>query len=177
MEDLMVFLADRLKVQLRDQGKSHDLVDAVFALGDDDLVRIVTRVEALNAFLTTEDGKNLLAGYKRAANIIAAEDKKGALKGVYLDGAVDATLLKEPAEKALAAALNKAAPAAKAAVEREDFAGAMTALAALRGPVDAFMTDVLVNAPEQDLRANRLKLLNRIRESLSAVADFSKIEG
>ncbi len=175
--DLLAFLADRLKVQLREQGKRHDLVDAVFALGDDDLVRIVARVEALEAFLKTDDGKNLLAGYKRAANILAAEDKKGALKDIDLAAPVDAKLLKEPAEKALAAALGRAQPAAKAAVEKEDFAAAMTALAALRGPVDAFMTDVLVNAPEPDLRANRLILLNRIRESLSQVADFSKIEG
>ncbi|MDZ4775824.1 MAG: glycine--tRNA ligase subunit beta [Alphaproteobacteria bacterium] len=175
--DLLAFLADRLKVQLRDQGKRHDLVDAVFALGDDDLVRIVARVEALDAFLKTEDGKNLLAGYKRAANILAAEDKKGALKDVDFAAPVDAKLLSEPAEKALHAALAKAAPAAKAAVEKEDFAAAMTALAGLRAPVDAFMTDVLVNADDKAVRANRLKLLNQIRDSLAAVADFSKIEG
>jgi glycyl-tRNA synthetase beta chain len=175
--DLPEFLSNRLKVQLRDQGKRHDLVDAVFALGDDDLVRIVARVEALEAFLKTDDGKNLLAGYKRAANILAAEDKKGALKDVDLSGVVDAKLLKESAEKALADALAKAAPAAKAAVEKEDFAAAMRALSGLRAPVDAFMTDVLVNAPEPQVRQNRLKLLNRIRESLGAVADFSKIEG
>lgn len=174
---LEVFLADRLKVQLRDQGKRHDLVDAVFALGDDDLVRIVARVEALDAFLKTEDGKNLLAGYKRAANILAAEEKKGALNDVDFAAAVDAKLLAEPAENALHAALAKAAPAAKAAVEKEDFAAAMTALAGLRAPVDAFMTDVLVNAEDKAVRANRLKLLNQIRDSLAAVADFSKIEG
>ncbi len=174
---LFAFLADRLKVQLRDQGKRHDLVDAVFALGDDDLVRIVARVEALEAFLKTEDGKNLLAGYKRAANILAAEDKKGALKDVDFAAPVDAKLLVEPAEKALHAALAKAAPAAKSAVEKEDFAAAMTALAGLRAPVDAFMTDVLVNAEDKAVRANRLKLLNQIRDSLAAVADFSKIEG
>ncbi len=175
--DVIAFLADRLKVQLREQGKRHDLVDAVFALGDDDLVRIVARVEALEAFLKTEDGKNLLAGYKRAANILAAEDKKGALKDIDLAAPIDAKLLKEPAEKALHAALETAAPAAKAAVEKEDFAAAMTALSGLRAPVDAFMTDVLVNAPEPDLRRNRLLLLSRIREGLAAVADFSKIEG
>jgi glycyl-tRNA synthetase beta chain len=175
--DLLAFLADRLKVQLREQGKRHDLVDAVFALGDDDLVRIVARVEALEAFLTTEDGKNLLAGYKRAANILAAEDKKGALADIDLSAPVDAKLLKEPAEKALYAALEKATPAAKAAVAKEDFAAAMTALSGLRAPVDAFMTDVLVNAPETAIRANRLLLLSRIRDGLAAVADFSKIEG
>jgi glycyl-tRNA synthetase beta chain len=175
--DLLGFLADRVRAQLREQGKRHDLVDAVFALGDDDLVRIVARVEALEAFLGTDNGKNLLAGYKRAANILAAEEKKGALAGVDLDGAVNAALLKEPAEKALAAALAQAAPAAKAAVAREDFAGAMAALAQLRTPVDAFMTDVLVNADDKALRANRLKLLHAIRASLAEVADFSKIEG
>lgn len=175
--EILAFLADRLKVQLRDQGKRHDLVDAVFALGDDDLVRIVARVEALDAFLKTEDGKNLLAGYKRAANILAAEDKKGALKDIDFAAPVDAKLLAEPAEKTLNAALAKATPAAKAAVEKEDFAAAMTALAGLRAPVDAFMTDVLVNADDKALRANRLNLLNQIRDSLAAVADFSKIEG
>ncbi|TPW04790.1 MAG: glycyl-tRNA synthetase beta chain [Alphaproteobacteria bacterium] len=175
--EIVTFIVDRLKVQLRDQGKRHDLVDAVFALGDDDLVRIVARVEALEAFLKTEDGKNLLAGYKRAANILAAEDKKGALKDIDFAAPVDAKLLTEAAEKALAAALAKAAPAAKGAVEKEDFAAAMTALAGLRAPVDAFMTDVLVNADEKAVRANRLKLLSAIRDSLAAVADFSKIEG
>ncbi len=171
------FCFDRLKVQLRDSGKHHDLVDAALSMGDDDLVRIVARVEALEAFLKTEDGKNLLAGYKRAANILAAEDKKGALQDIDFAAPVDAKLLTEAAEKALSAALAKAAPAAKAAVEKEDFAAAMTALAGLRAPVDAFMTDVLVNAEDKAVRANRLKLLNQIRDSLAAVADFSKIEG
>jgi len=175
--DLLSFIAERLKVQLREQGLRHDLVDSVFALFENDLVRIVARVEALDGFLKTEDGKNLLAGYKRAANILAAEDKKGALKDVDFAAPVDAKLLAEPAEKALHAALEKAAPAAKKAVEKEDFAAAMTALAGLRAPVDAFMTDVLVNAEDKAVRANRLKLLNRIRDSLAAVADCSKIEG
>lgn len=175
---LLAFLADRLKVQLRDQGKRHDLVDAVFALGDDDLVRIVARVEALDAFLRTEDGANLLAGYKRAANILAAEEKKG--KGLSeADFAIglDPKLLTEPAEKALHAALDQALPAARAAVEKEDFAAAMKALAGLRAPVDAFFDKVLVNAEEAALRRNQLLLLSRLREALSAVADFSKIEG
>lgn len=171
------FCFERLKVQLRDAGRRHDLVDAVLALGDDDLVRIVARVEALDAFLKTEDGKNLLAGYKRAANILAAEDKKGALKDIDFAASVDAKLLKEPAEKALYAALEKATPAARAAVEKEDFAAAMTALSALRAPVDAFFEAVLVNADDSALRRNRLLLLSRIRDSLAAVADFSKIEG
>ena len=176
-DDFLRFVADRLKVQLREQGRRHDLVDAVFALGDDDLVRIVARVEALEVFLKTEDGANLLAGYKRAANILAAEDKKGALREIDLSTPVDAGLLKEPAEMALYAALGKATPAAKAAVAKEDFAAAMSALAGLRAPVDAFMTDVLVNAREPDLRRNRLLLLSRIFDGLAAVADFSKIEG
>ncbi|MBI1252391.1 MAG: glycine--tRNA ligase subunit beta [Alphaproteobacteria bacterium] len=175
---VLAFLADRLKVQLRDQGKRHDLVDAVFALGDDDLVRIVARVEALDAFLKNEDGANLLAGYRRAANILAAEDKKGkGLTDAENAAPVDSTLLQEPAEKALAAALHTATPAARAAVGKEDFAAAMKALSALRAPVDAFFDAVLVNAPEPALRRNRLKLLLDMRDALHAVADFSKIEG
>ncbi|MDZ4692945.1 glycine--tRNA ligase subunit beta [Terricaulis sp.] len=176
-ESLLAFLADRLKVQLRDQGKRHDLVDAVFALGDDDLVRIVARVEALDAFLKTEDGANLLAGYKRAANILSAEEKKGKWSAEEAQGQVDAKLLAEPAEKALHEALAKALPSARAAVEKEEFAAAMKALAGLRAPVDGFFDKVLVNAPEEQIRRNRLLLLSRFREALSAVADFSKIEG
>ncbi|MGD9966450.1 MAG: glycine--tRNA ligase subunit beta [Hyphomonadaceae bacterium] len=176
--DLLAFLADRLKVQLRDQGKRHDLVDAVFALGDDDLVRIVARVEALDGFLKTEDGANLLAGYKRAANILAAEEKKGkGLAEADLKAGLDAKLLAEPAEKALYNSLETALPAARAAVEKEAFAAAMKALAGLRAPVDAFFDKVLVNAEEASLRRNRLLLLSRLREALSQVADFSKIEG
>jgi glycyl-tRNA synthetase beta chain len=171
------FLADRLKVQLREQGKRHDLVDAVFALGDDDLVRIVARVEALDAFLKTEDGANLLAGYKRAANSLAAEEKKGKWSAEEAKGQVDASKLIEPAEKALHAALESAVPTARSAVEREDFASAMKALAGLRAPVDEFFVGVLVNAEDAMLRRNRLLLLSRLREALSAVADFSKIEG
>jgi glycyl-tRNA synthetase beta chain len=174
----VAFLAERLKVQLRDSGKRHDLVDGVFALGDSDLVRIVARVEALDAFLKTEDGGNLLAGHKRAANILAAEQKKG--KGL-LDGDVkaglDARLLVEPAEKALHEALGKALPTARAAVEKEDFAAAMRALSSLRAPVDGFFNKVLVNAEDANLRRNRLLLLARLVEATSAVADFSKIEG
>jgi glycyl-tRNA synthetase beta chain len=172
------FLADRLKVQLRDQGKRHDLVDAVFALGDDDLVRIVARVEALDAFLKTEDGANLLAGYKRAANILAAEEKKN--KGLTADDeaiGVKQELLKDEAEQMLWAALQDALPKAKAAVEKEEFAAAMRALSQLRAPVDAFFEKLHVNAPDKELRRNRLLLLSRFKEALSAVADFSKIEG
>jgi len=175
--ELIAFLADRLKVQLRDQGKRHDLVDAVFALGDDDLVRIVARVEALDVFLKSQDGANLLAASKRAANILAAEEKKGKWSADDAKGDVDATKLVEPAEKSLHDALAKALPAARAAVEKEDFAAAMKALAGLRAPVDAFFDKVLVNAEDQALRRNRLLLLSRFTEALSAVADFSKIEG
>lgn len=176
-KDLLAFLADRLKVQLRDQGKRHDLVDAVFALGDDDLVRIVARVEALDAFLKTEDGANLLAGSKRAANILAAEEKKGKWSAEEAKGQVDAAKLAEPAEKALHAALESAVPTARSAVDKEDFASAMKALAGLRAPVDEFFEKVLVNAEDPMLRRNRLLLLSRLREALSQVADFSKIEG
>jgi len=177
VQSLFAFLADRLKVQLRDQGKRHDLVDAVFALGDDDLVRIVARVEALDAFLKTEDGANLLAGYKRAANILAAEEKKGKWSADEAKGTVDRKALKEEPELVLEAALQDALPKARAAVEKEDFAAAMKALAGLRAPVDAFFEKVLVNADDAMLRRNRLLLLSRLREALSAVADFSKIEG
>jgi len=175
LTDLLAFFADRLKVQLREQGARHDLVDAVFALGNqDDLLLIVRRVEALGKFLETEDGKSLLAGTKRAANILRDEEKKS---GESYSGAVDAALLSEPAEKALAAALDIAVPAATAAVGKEDFAAAMTSLAGLRAPVDAFFTDVRVNADDPAARVNRLRLLNRIREATLAVADFSKIAG
>ncbi len=136
-KDLLSFFADRLKVHLREQGARHDLIDAVFALGEDDLVLIVKRVEALGAFLDTEDGKNLLAGYKRAANILKAEEKKEADPSL-LTGRVNTLTMKQDEEKALHAALEKAAPEASSALEKEDFAGAMKALSKLRGPVDAF---------------------------------------
>lgn len=172
-EDLLAFFADRLKVLLRDQGKRHDLVDAVFALGDDDLVRIVRRVEALDAFLATDDGANLLAGYKRASNILKAEEKKGPLptgEPVALTGA--------PAEEtALIAAAASAATAVDAALQAEDFAAAMTALAALRAPVDAFFTAVMVNSDVAEERANRLKLLGQVRAVMGRVADFGQISG
>jgi glycyl-tRNA synthetase beta chain len=175
--DLLAFFADRLKVYLRDKGARHDLIDAVFALpGQDDLMMVVRRVEALGQFLDTEDGKNLLAGYKRAANILRIEEKKD---GRAYDAAPDAALAAagEPAERALAEALAKARETASAAVAREDFAGAMQALSTLRAPVDAFFQDVTVNAPDPKLRENRLLLLNALRAATRAVADFSKIEG
>ncbi len=173
--DLRDFFADRLKVQLREQGARHDLADAVLALpGENDLVTIVKRVEALGKFLDTDDGKNLLAGYKRAANILRIEEKKD---GHSYTGDPDPSLLKEPEEKALAQAMVAVAPDASAAFAREDFAGAMTAMAKLRPAVDAFFDKVTVNADDKALRANRLILLNQIREATRAVADFSKIEG
>jgi len=173
--DLLSFFADRLKVQLREQGARHDLVDAVFALeGQDDLLLIVRRVEALGKFLDTDDGKNLLAGVKRASNILGIEEKKD--KRSY-DGAPDAKLLQEPEEKALASAIAAAKAEASAAVAREDFAAAMSAIAKLRPTVDAFFDKVKVNADDKAVRENRLKLLNEIREATRAVADFSRIEG
>ncbi|MDP3379496.1 MAG: DALR anticodon-binding domain-containing protein, partial [Brevundimonas sp.] len=169
----LAFFADRLKVLLRDQGQRHDLVDAVFALGDDDLVRIVRRVEALGAFLETEDGENLLAGYKRASNILRAEAKKGDLpegEPVTLDGA-------PPEETALIAAVSVAGTEVDAALATEDFAAAMTALAALRAPVDAFFTAVMVNSDVPAERDTRLKLLGQVRTVMGRVADFGKVGG
>jgi glycyl-tRNA synthetase beta chain len=173
--DLLSFFADRLKVQLRDQGARHDLVDAVFALeGQDDLLLIVHRVEALGKFLDTEDGKNLLAGYKRATNIIRIEEKKD---GREYTGAPNPKLYALPEEKALAQAIDAAKAEATRAVEKEDFAAAMSAMAKLRPHVDAFFDKVTVNVDDKALRENRLKLLNEIRSATRAVADFSKIEG
>src|SRR3984957_7698566 len=173
--DLLSFFADRLKVQLREQGARHDLVDAVFALeGQDDLLLIVRRVEALGKFLDTEDGKNLLAGYKRATNIIRIEEKKDSRE---YTGAPDPGLYKQSEEKALAQAIDAAKAEATRAVETEDFEAAMRAMASLRPHVDAFFDKVTVNVDDKPLRENRLKLLNEIRAATRAVADFSKIEG
>ncbi len=173
--DLLAFFADRLKVQLRDQGARHDLVDAVFSLGgQDDLLLVVRRVEALGKFLDTDDGKNLLAGTKRASNILSIEEKKD--KRTF-DGAPDAGLYKLPEEKALAVAIDQVKREAAAAVQKEDFATAMSAMAKLRPAVDAFFDKVKVNDDEPSVRENRLKLLNEIRAATRAVADFSKIEG
>lgn len=177
VNELAAFFADRLKQYLRDQGQRHDLIDAVFALGEDDLVLIVKRVEALAAFLASEDGTNLLAGYKRAANILRAEEKKD--KRAF-DGAVDETLLEAKAETALFKAISASAAAATSALAKEDFAAAMSALAGLRAPVDAFFDgpdSVMVNADDKAVRENRLNLLNMMREAIGTVADFSKIEG
>ncbi|QOZ27670.1 glycine--tRNA ligase subunit beta [Bradyrhizobium sp. CCBAU 51753] len=172
---LLAFFADRLKVQLRDQGARHDLVDAVFSLGgQDDLLLVVRRVEALGKFLDSDDGKNLLAGTKRASNILAIEEKKD--KRTF-DGAPDAALYKLDEEKALAAAIDQVKSEASAAVAKEDFAAAMSAMAKLRPAVDAFFDKVKVNDDDPKVRENRLKLLNEIRAATRAVADFSKIEG
>lgn len=172
---LFLFFIDRLKAQLRELGARHDLVDAVFALeGQDDLLLIVRRVEALGKFLDTEDGKNLLAGYKRATNIIRIEEKKDSRD---YTGAPEPKLYKQDEEKGLARAIDAAKAEATRAVEKEDFAAAMTAMAKLRPAVDAFFDKVTVNVEDQALRENRLKLLNEIRAATRAVADFSKIEG
>lgn len=172
--DLLAFFADRLKVQLREQGARHDLVDAVFALGgQDDLLMIVRRVEALGKFLDTDDGKNLLAGTKRASNILSIEEKKDKRS---FDGAPDTALYSLDEEKALAKAIGEVKAEAGAAVAREDFAAAMSAMAKLRPPVDAFFDKVRVNDDDAKVRENRLKLLNEIRSATRAVADFSKIQ-
>ncbi|MEJ2227989.1 MAG: glycine--tRNA ligase subunit beta [Alphaproteobacteria bacterium] len=174
-DDLLSFFADRLKVHLRESGARHDLIDAVFALpGQDDLLMIVRRVEALGRFLETDDGANLLAGVRRAQNILKIEEKKD---GRSFDGAPNAKLLTEPQEKALAKAITEVTASAEKALAAEDFEGAMAALARLRAPVDAFFETVMVNAPEADVRENRLKLLSQIRAATQAVADFTKIEG
>jgi len=173
--DLLAFFADRLKVQLREQGARHDLVDAVFALEDqDDLLLIIRRVEALGKFLDSDDGKNLLVGVKRASNILRIEEKKDNKR---YTGAPDAKRLAAAEEKALAQAIAAAKKEASAAIAKEDFAAAMGALAKLRPHVDAFFDEVTVNVDDMPLRDNRLKLLSEIRDATRAVADFSKIEG
>jgi glycyl-tRNA synthetase beta chain len=236
IEGLFDFFADRLKVQQREAGVRHDLIDAVFALGgEDDLVRLLARVHALQAFVGTDDGRNLHAGYKRAANILKKEGFETTLvtpaqagahlptsrqedtpemdsrlrgndesQGIARTGEEDplsqvddpdlapiiaATLAErrqhakalsytpEPAEKALMDALDIAGPKAASAVEAEDFAGAMAALASLRAPIDAFFDNVTVNDSDPDKRQARLSLLDRFRVAVHNVADFSKIEG
>ncbi|WP_119389862.1 glycine--tRNA ligase subunit beta [Taklimakanibacter lacteus] len=173
--DLLSFFADRLKVYLRDQGMRHDLIDAVFALGgQDDLLMIVKRVEALSKFLDSDDGRNLLAGVKRATNILKIEEKKD---GRSFDGNVNTNILIQGEERELNTSINGLSAQARKAVAAEDFAAAMRAIAKLRAPVDAFFDKVTVNADDPSFRENRLKLLNRIRAATREVADFSKIEG
>ncbi|WP_339865211.1 glycine--tRNA ligase subunit beta [Paremcibacter congregatus] len=173
--DLGDFFADRLKVHLKEQGVRHDLITAVFSLGgEDDLVRLLARVEALQNFLSTDDGVNLLAGYKRAANILKAEEKKD---GVTYGGAVKADLLVEPAEKALYDSLMAISAPVAEALAQEKYDLAMTHLATLRAPIDQFFEDVTVNSDDTDIRDNRLKLLTHIRTIMNGVANFSEIEG
>lgn len=174
VDNLLSFFADRLKQYLRDQGKRHDLIDAVFALGEDDLVAITNRVDALQSFLGSEDGANLLAGFKRAANILKAEEKKD---GTTYQGTVNPELLTESQEKDLFAALQNGETKAGAALTSEDFEAAMGVLSSLRGPIDAFFDHVTVNAEDVAVRQNRLYLLSQIRSVLGQVADFTKIEG
>jgi glycyl-tRNA synthetase beta chain len=173
LEQLLSFFADRLKVVLKERGVRHDLVDAVFALGgEDDLVRLLARVKALQDFLATDDGANLLTAYRRAANILRIEEKKD---GMSYDGAVDPALLSQEEERVLADALEAAGTAVGPLIAAEDFAGAMAKYAALRPVVDAFFDKVTVNADEPGIRANRLRLLSRIRSTLNKIADFSRI--
>ena len=174
-DDLLSFFADRLKVHLREHGARHDLVDAVFALeGQDDLFLLVERMTALARFLETEDGKTLLAGYRRAVNILRIEEKKD---GRAFTGPTNAALLKEPAEERLADAIEQVKRRVATAVAAEDFETAMTALADLRAPVDAFFDAVTVNDPDPALRENRLKLLDEIRAATRGIADFDRIGG
>ncbi|GGE35542.1 glycine--tRNA ligase beta subunit [Agaricicola taiwanensis] len=176
LADLIAFFADRLKVQLREQGARHDLVDAVFGLGNqDDLVLIARRIDALGKFLDTDDGRNLLAGYRRAANILKAEEKKDG-EGTF-DKSVNPNFLTEEAEKGLHAAIEKVSADVAVAVEKEDFTAAMKALSRLRVPVDDFFDTVTVNADDVKLRLNRLRLLASLRAATRRIADFSRIEG
>ncbi|MBN9669182.1 glycine--tRNA ligase subunit beta [Roseibium aggregatum] len=175
VDDLLSFFADRLKVHLKDEGARHDLIDAVFALeGQDDLLMVVKRVEALGKFVSSDDGANLLAGYKRAVNILKAEEKKD---GQAVTGKPHADHFQEQAEIDLASAIDVARADAAQAVDAEDFEGAMEALSKLRAPVDRFFEDILVNAEDPALRLNRLRLLAEIRDATHVVADFSKVAG
>jgi glycyl-tRNA synthetase beta chain len=171
--DLLAFFHDRLKVYLRDLGARHDIIDAVLTPESDDLLMVARKAEALTAFVTSEDGINLLAGTKRATQLLAAEEKKG----TKVASSVDDELFTERAEKALFAAVSVAAMEASEAIKREDFREAMEALSKLRAPVDLFFNEVLVNDEDEAIRANRLALLRLIREATGTVADFSKISG
>ncbi len=173
--DLLAFFADRLKTHLRGEGVRHDLISAVFALGgEDDLVRLLARVEALAGFIASEDGANLLIAFRRAANILRIEEKRD---GTSYDGPPDPDAFAQGEEAALGRALDAASAAVREAAGQEAFGAAMAALAALRGPVDSFFDKVTVNADDAALRANRLRLLARIRGTMGLIADFSQIEG
>ncbi|HEV7344957.1 MAG TPA: glycine--tRNA ligase subunit beta [Devosia sp.] len=172
--DLLAFFHDRLKVSLRDAGARHDLIDAVIAADSNDILQITQRAEALSALLSSEDGQNLLAGYRRAANIVAAEEKKD---GRAYDGPVDQDALQLSEETALAFAVDAVHAAVSNHVAKDDYRGAMAELATLRAPVDAFFTTVLVNDANPAVRINRLNLLARLRDTMHLVADFSKVAG
>ena len=175
IDDLLDFFADRLKVHLREKGVRHDLIDAVFALGgEDDLVRLMARVEALEKFLKSEDGEHLLTAYKRASNIVRIEEKRD---GVAYDGAADTEWFRQPEERDLHDRLGQVKAESDAVVKEERFDDAMKTLAGLRTSVDVFFDEVTVNCDEAELRENRLKLLSEIRATMNTVADFSKIEG
>ena len=174
VEEVMDFLIERLRVQLRTEGARYDVLNAVLGTGlDDDFTRLLARTAAVAEMLGTEDGVNLLAGYRRAANILRIEEKKD---GPH-DRGVDQELLEAGAEQALAGALDRAEPAVTALLEGEEFGGAMAEFAALRPYLDAFFTDVTVNDPRAEVRLNRLALLARVRAVMGRVADFSRIEG
>jgi glycyl-tRNA synthetase beta chain len=171
---LLAFFADRLKVHLKEQGVRHDLIAAVFALGEDDLARLMKRTEALAAFLKSEDGANLLTAYRRAANILRIEEKKDS---TAYSGVPRPDLLQAPEERDLDKALNAATVKSAAALKAENFADSMAVLAGLRGPIDRFFNKVTVNTDDKELRENRLRLLSQIRDTLNLVADFSLVEG
>jgi len=174
-DDILNFFADRLKVQQKEKGVRHDLIDAVFSIsGEDDLVRLLNRVTALQNFLKTKDGEVLLYSYKRAVNIVTIEEKKD---GKTFGARVDANLLKDKEELVLYRGLEKARATIEEAIKKEDFETAMAAVAALRKPIDAFFDKVTVNVEDRKLRENRLRLLSGFREALLPIADFSKIEG
>ena len=176
--DLFAFIIDRLKVYLRDKGARHDLIDAAIGdVGADDLLLITRRVDALAKFLDTDDGKNLLAGYKRAANILRAEEKKEKDSAVSFAQKHAPNLRCEPEEDHLSAAIDRAEAGAQKHIAEEDFEGAMHALSKLRAPVDAFFEKVTVNTDDAPRRLNRLRLLGELRAAMHAVADFSKIAG
>jgi glycyl-tRNA synthetase beta chain len=172
--DLLAFFHDRLKVSLREAGARHDLVDAVLTSDSNDILEITRRVEALSALLSTDDGKNLLAGYRRAANILAAEEKKD---GKAYAAVSDQAKFVVPEEIALASAIKSVDAEAAAKASANDYRGAIAALATLRAPVDAFFEKVLVNDPDAAIRSNRLHLLAALRNTMQIVADFSKVAG
>ncbi|NBO19675.1 MAG: glycine--tRNA ligase subunit beta, partial [Proteobacteria bacterium] len=174
-DELLEFMLDRLKVQLKDEGIRHDVISAVTASGDDDILRIVAKAKALQDFLATEDGLNLLAGYRRAANILAIEEKKDGKP--YAARELNTSALKEKEELALAQLLPDTQSKLNALVRDEKFEEAMKQLASLRAPIDTFFDKIMVNCEDKDLRTNRLRLLSAIRESVDSIANFALLEG